>query len=375
MGLRMFGYAPDELRRQPLNMLMPERFRAARVGHIATFGKSGITSRDVGAARPCWGLRSNGEEFLVEVAISLDHSTGRPLYTAIVRDITERERNAVALQESRDRLILATKSADIGIWDWDVLTNHLVWDARMYELYGMRAGDFSGAYSAWQAGLHPDDLAGCDAAIAAGLDGSKEFNIEFRVVLPNGEVRHIEGHAVVQRASDGLATRMIGVNWDITQRKLAEKRIRYLNRVFAMLSGINSLIVRVGNRGELFTEACEIAVKIGGFRMSLIGLLTPGSKNFKVVASAGKDEELLTAVKTDLASPRVASTTMMARAIRSGKAVVANNSQSDAQVLLGKQYAEREVRSIAVLPLIVADKAIGAIACTPARPSRSTPRS
>jgi diguanylate cyclase (GGDEF)-like protein/PAS domain S-box-containing protein len=358
---RMFGYEPQQLPHRPLNTLMPERFRAAQGGNIAMFGESGATSRDVGSARVAWGLRSNGEEFPIEVSISVDHSTGRPLYTAIVRDITERERNAVALQESRDRLMLATKSANMGIWDWDVLANHLVWDARMYELYGISPADFSGAYSAGQMGVHPDDVAGRDAAIAAALNGNQEYNIEFRVVRPDGEVRHIEGHAIVQRTADGLATRMIGVNRDITQRKLAEKRITYLNRVFAVMSGINSLIVRVSNRSELFREACGVAVKIGGFRMSLIGLLTPDSRNIEVVASAGKDDELLAAVKTDLVSPGVASRTMMARAIRSGKPVVANNSQTDAQVLLGKRYADRGVRSIAVLPLIVANKAIGAI--------------
>ena len=62
-----------------------------------------------------------------------------------------------ALRQSQERLTLATESARIGIWDWDLVANKLIWDARMYELYGIREQDFSGAYDAWQAGLHPED--------------------------------------------------------------------------------------------------------------------------------------------------------------------------------------------------------------------------
>ncbi len=141
-------------------------------------------------------------------------------------DITERKQLDEALRQSRERLALATESARIGIWDWDVAVNKLVWDDRMYELYGIREQDFGGAYDAWQAGLHPDDLARGDAAIAAAIDRIKDFNIEFRVLWPNGEVHDIEAHALVQGPANGRATRMIGVNWDITERKRAMETIR-----------------------------------------------------------------------------------------------------------------------------------------------------
>ncbi len=138
--------------------------------------------------------------------------------------------NEIALRQSRSRLALATKSARIGIWDWDVVNNVLVWDSRMYELYGIHEHDFSGAYDAWQAGLHPEDRTAGEAGINDALNGFREFDIEFRVLWPSGEVRHIEAHASVHRASDGHATRMVGANWDITQRKLAEREIERMGR-------------------------------------------------------------------------------------------------------------------------------------------------
>lgn len=151
---------------------------------------------------------------------------------------------------------------------------------------------------------------------------------------------------------------------DITERKKAEVRIAYLNRVYAMLSGINTLIVRVSDRNELFREACRIALEEGGFRMSLIGIVDQNSMKMKIVpvASAGKDEELLTAIKGLLSSSESAPNTMVARAIRERKIVVSNDSQNDPQVLFGERYAKSGIRSMAIFPLIVAGEAIGVLA-------------
>jgi diguanylate cyclase (GGDEF)-like protein/PAS domain S-box-containing protein len=140
-------------------------------------------------------------------------------------DITARRRASAALMESGQRLALATQSAHIGIWDWDVVANKAVWDSRMYALYGIPDQEFTGAPDAWHGSLHPDDKDRAEAEITAAVDGIKDFNTDFRVVWPNGEIHEIEAHAVTIRADNGSATRMIGVNWDITERKRAEDAI------------------------------------------------------------------------------------------------------------------------------------------------------
>ncbi|HEY8856283.1 MAG TPA: EAL domain-containing protein [Rugosibacter sp.] len=149
---------------------------------------------------------------------------------------------------------------------------------------------------------------------------------------------------------------------DITERKANEARIVYLNRVYAMLSGINTLIVRVHDRDELFREACRIALEEGGFRMSLIGIKDQDSMTIVPVASAGKDEELLTAIQGILSSRENAPNTMVTRAIREKKIIVSNDSQNDPQVLFNEKYAKSGIRSMAIFPLIVADEAIGVLA-------------
>ncbi len=164
-------------------------------------------------------------------------STGVPImdpdgtvreWVGTCKDVTDRNQLDAALRQSRERLALATESARMGIWDWDVTANRLIWDARMYELYGIREQDFNGAYSAWQAGLHPDDLARGNAAITAAIERVSDFHIEFRVVWPNGEVHDIEARALLQGPPTGRATRMVGTNWDITERKRAAATIALL---------------------------------------------------------------------------------------------------------------------------------------------------
>ncbi len=144
----------------------------------------------------------------------------------LLGEVVERTRTYEELGRTARRLSLATESALIGIWDLDVETNALVWDRRMYELYGIRPEDFSGAYEAWTKGLHPDDVATAVAELKDAIAGAKGFHTQFRVVWPDGQVHHIETHAMVQRDPDGRPQHMIGVNWDISERRHAEEALR-----------------------------------------------------------------------------------------------------------------------------------------------------
>lgn len=137
-------------------------------------------------------------------------------------DITNRKQVERQLQNLTNRLELAARSAHIGIWEWDIARDRLIWDNRMYELYGISKEDFSEAYEAWQVGVHPEDQQISHQAIEQALKGEKDFDTEFRVLWPDGTVRYIEAHGMVLRDEEGCPSRMIGVNWDITDRKHTE---------------------------------------------------------------------------------------------------------------------------------------------------------
>ena len=124
-----------------------------------------------------------------------------------------------------NRLELAVKSAEIGIWDWDLLINNLIWDDRMYEIYGVKPSEFSGAVDAWERGLHPEDKVHIREWTWQAIRGERDFDPEFRIVLPNGKVRIIQAYSTIQRNSQGEGERMIGVNIDVTERRQAEQKI------------------------------------------------------------------------------------------------------------------------------------------------------
>ncbi|MDX2283674.1 MAG: PAS domain-containing protein [Bacteroidia bacterium] len=141
------------------------------------------------------------------------------------QDITERKQAEEALRLLTDRLQLATRAAQVGIWDWDLVRDELMWDDAMYRLYGITPDTFAGCYEAWQHGVHPDDRQRGDEEIRMALNGVREFDTMFRVLWPDGSVRHIKAIGLVQRDSQGHPVRMLGTNWDITQSIELETRL------------------------------------------------------------------------------------------------------------------------------------------------------
>jgi diguanylate cyclase (GGDEF)-like protein/PAS domain S-box-containing protein len=150
---------------------------------------------------------------------------------------------------------------------------------------------------------------------------------------------------------------------DITDRKEAETRIVHLNRVHAMLSGINTLIVRVQSRDELFAEACRIATEEGGFRMIWIGMVDRALMKIIPVASIGADENFLDFVRDQFSlqedAPR--GNTMTARAIRGGRPELANDLDTNDEVLCHTRHFEAGIRSIAIFPLLIAGEVVGVV--------------
>ena len=149
-----------------------------------------------------------------------------------VMDITERKRAEEALRLSTERLQLATRAANIGVWDWDIPRNELLWDDSMYQLYGIQKADFGGAYDAWISAVHPEDKAYTDTEIQAALRGEREYAPEFRIVLPDGTIRYIQADSKTFKDQEGKPVRMIGTNIDITERKETEEALRASEQKF-----------------------------------------------------------------------------------------------------------------------------------------------
>ena len=175
----------------------------------------------------CQGTTGTGRRIWTEVrGLAPMVEEERTFVMGTLQDITARKEAEELLRQTTDRLMLAARAGGVGIWDYDVVRNELVWDGQMFRLYGITRDQFGGAYEAWQAGVHPDDRQRADGEIQLGLEGEKDFDTEFRVVWPDGSVRNIRALALVQRAPSGQPLQMIGTNWDITPQKQAEAALR-----------------------------------------------------------------------------------------------------------------------------------------------------
>ena len=151
---------------------------------------------------------------------------GTPLrMVGTMTDITERKEGEERQKRLSERLLLATSSAELGVWDWNVLENTIIWDDRMFELYGITREESPNTIEAWMNGLHPDDRETAIAECQAALNGNKEFDTVFRVRHPDGTVKHIKASGLVIRTAEGRAERMIGINTDTTARKAAEAEL------------------------------------------------------------------------------------------------------------------------------------------------------
>jgi diguanylate cyclase (GGDEF)-like protein/PAS domain S-box-containing protein len=196
-----------------------------------------------------------------------------------------------------------------------------------------------------------------DALIASGVDARP---VEAMHRARDGSMAWVESRRHALRSDEHWT--IVTLVRDITERKEAESRINHLNRVHAMLSGINTLIVRVRKRDELFSEACRIATEEGGFRMIWIGMVDQAEMKIVPVASVGADEALLACIRDQfsLAEGEPFGSTMAARAIRGRKPMVSNDMELSS-VLFRDRHLEAGIRSMAIFPLIVADQVVGVV--------------
>jgi len=156
-------------------------------------------------------------------------------------DITDRINAEEQLRESARRLSLATEAVNMGIWDWNIKTNTLVWDEKNYELYQGDPDDFEGIEAAWRKRLHPDDIEAEMALVQAVLAGEKEYHTRFRIIWPDGQVRYMESHATLRQAEDGTPIRLVGVNWDITEQVTLAEEHKQLQEQFYQAQKMESI--------------------------------------------------------------------------------------------------------------------------------------
>lgn len=179
----------------------------------------------------------------------------------LAEDITERREAMEALRESEERLRRSQEYANIGTWDWDIQTGELYWSEQTWSLFGYADGPRD-VKNRFVAVLHPKDCQCVLEAVHACVDRGADYDIEHRVLWPDGSVHWLHQAGDVVRAPDGTPLRMLGITQDVTNRRLAENAVRESEaRYRTIMENASDAIVLAAPDGRLLDvnrRACEL---------------------------------------------------------------------------------------------------------------------
>jgi PAS domain S-box-containing protein len=358
-GLRILeADSTDEARRQQLDALVvPDQRDEFRAFLRCVFaGQTGRLEFEAVGVK-------GGHRWLSMHASPLRDRSGRvTALLGMTRELADRSRADGALRESSERLRLAVQASNVGIWDWDLSTNHVVYSKEWKSQLGHEEHEVGNDFSEWQSRVHPEDLPPTLARLEwylANPVGAHE--VEYRMRHRDGSWRWIYARGELYQDESGKPIRMVGCHVDVTERTESEHHIRQLNRTYAVLSAINQLIVRERDPMRLLEGACRIAVDEGGFLLAWIGLADGPARQLKIVAHAGAGADTLQIVKLFVeADERSEACANTEEALLTGQPSICNDVENDPRSAPWRELAlERGYRSMASLPLSRGDEIIG----------------
>jgi PAS domain S-box-containing protein len=249
----VFGYTRDELLGQPVELIVPERFRENHILQRRRYSQCPV-QRAMGENLELRGRRKDGSEFPVEISLSPLETSEGTLISSAIRDVSDRYRiqqdlrdandfleqrvqartaelaaaNA-GLLKSQESMALAQRVARIGTFELDGATGRTSWTPGLEAVYGLKEGAFPGTREAWLAMVHPEDRARADRIAQSAIESHLPYLNEYRIVRADGQVRWIRAQGQIFYGQQGEFRRLVGANLDITDSKNKENEVAALN--------------------------------------------------------------------------------------------------------------------------------------------------
>jgi len=288
---------------------------------------------------------------------------------AIHRALEESKKRAAhramqqALRASEERFRTIVETTMEWIWELDAQWRLIFSNAAVSQMLGYQPEELLGIDC--RRLMHDDDRRALEAASTVELgmpqqQGWKTWTLRWR--HKDGGYRWLECNALTLLDEQGKTIGYRGADRDVTERIQQEEKIARLSRIKSVLSGINSTIVRIRDRQELFKEACRIAVEHGGFMMAWIGWLNPDTREVQPVASAGAAADLLLEpMEFSAREDSPEGQGPVGLALRRQRPVICNDVANEAWLPWREKLLACGCRSKAIFPLTVGDRSLGVL--------------
>ncbi len=189
-----------------------------------------LVKSDVTPVLLCHTVNQVHDCFITKLQLARSQQQQTELYQNLQTHTTQLQKRETEFQKLSERLALALKSGSMGCWEWDLIENIVYWDERMYELYAVTEKSATiSLYDVWTSRLHPDDRHASEALIQQAISGEVQYDTEFRIVHPDRSIQFIRAYGIVLRDSQHNPHKMIGVNFNVSDRKQVEEQLLRIN--------------------------------------------------------------------------------------------------------------------------------------------------
>jgi PAS domain S-box-containing protein len=216
---RLIGYTKEQIIGQHFSLFhLPDAIAAQRPERelIAAAAEGRVEDES-------WRRRGDGSRFIANVVINAVRAPNGDLcgFVKVTRDITQRKRMEDVLLQANELFAVAAAAAGLGFWEYDIATQSTRWDAQMFKMFHLPP-EPSDRFAARRHHVHPDDRSRIEEEVRDAAEGRAKLDTEYRVVLGDGQIRHMKSVASIKRDSIAAGARLLGVTFDITERKEIE---------------------------------------------------------------------------------------------------------------------------------------------------------
>lgn len=277
------------------------------------------------------------------------------------RELAARRRAEGELVAARETLVSIFESLEDVLWSVSIPDRTILYvSPALQRVFGIAPEQLRQSPDLWLELVHRADRERVEAAWRDLFAGAA-YDIEYRIVKPDGSLRWVNARGRPMPDASGRFTRADGVVRDVSDRVEQRQRIERLSRIRNVSSNLNSALVRIREREQLFDEVCRITADVGGFHASRVGIVDASTSGVRWVASRGVAEGGNEALRASAIASDAAGDGIVGRSLRAAEPVIANDIERDVTLPHRQTLLAMGSRATISLPLLVERSPIGVL--------------